>query len=455
MEDQRRRRGPDPGRPDGQPGPAAQGLPGRRLHGDRPRRRRRRGAARPRPRRRPARRRGRLRGQGPVPPRRRDLRPARLDPDGQPAGVAQRRRRRQRHALCSRPSPRLIPRPPRPGAPGCSPAPASCTGSPFLAVWFVVSSAVAVALFLNSSRTIVLASHDALVRPTLNETSRSTPAPVLPDFRMDSGRGPDRLVLAGGLARRRVVGPAVARRPPADPGVDARARSAGPASARTRAARRDDGGGRRRAGDRRLLVHEDERRAHLRGGTPPPCAPRGIRATRRSSSSCGHPPAPGELQCDARGSIDRIGATWLRGDGAIAELQAGRGARRMGAHLRAHPCAGARADRRDGDRRDGRRSSAPGRRSSAAHRSPSGWRVTADTRGVTPGEHVLQLAVRVAAQKRHPHRPRTAGDGGSAAEPGRAGRARGAAAAGRPERRGLLAHRRSRAARGTKLRRRS
>ena len=47
-----------------------------------------------RARRRPAGRGRRLRGQGPGPPGRRDLRPARLDPDGQPAGVAQRRRRR-------------------------------------------------------------------------------------------------------------------------------------------------------------------------------------------------------------------------------------------------------------------------------------------------------------------------------------------------------------------------
>ena len=36
LEDQRRRRRPAPGRPDGQPDPPAQGLPGRRLHGRRP-----------------------------------------------------------------------------------------------------------------------------------------------------------------------------------------------------------------------------------------------------------------------------------------------------------------------------------------------------------------------------------------------------------------------------------
>ena len=78
-------------------------------------------------------------------------------------------------------------------------------------------------------------------------------------------RRPAPAVLAGGLARRGVVGSALAHRPAADPGVDARARAARPAPVRTRAARRDDGGGGRRAGDRRLLVHEDERRAHLRG----------------------------------------------------------------------------------------------------------------------------------------------------------------------------------------------
>ena len=63
LEDQRRRRRPDPGRADGQPGPPAEGLPGRRLHGRRPGRRRRRRAARLRAGRRPAGARGRLRGQ--------------------------------------------------------------------------------------------------------------------------------------------------------------------------------------------------------------------------------------------------------------------------------------------------------------------------------------------------------------------------------------------------------
>ena len=60
LEDLGRRGGPDPGRADRQPGPPAQGLPGRGLHGGRPGLRRRREPARPRPRRRTARPRRRL-----------------------------------------------------------------------------------------------------------------------------------------------------------------------------------------------------------------------------------------------------------------------------------------------------------------------------------------------------------------------------------------------------------
>jgi hypothetical protein len=55
------------------------------------------------------------------------------------------------------------------------------------AVWAVVSTAVALALFLNSSRTIVLASHEALVRPTLDGYVALHTGPVLPDFRLESG----------------------------------------------------------------------------------------------------------------------------------------------------------------------------------------------------------------------------------------------------------------------------
>ena len=64
-------------------------------------------------------------------------------------------------------------------------------GLALVAVWAVVSVAVAVALFLNSSRTVVLASHDAKVRPTLDGYVVLHTGPVLPDFRARL-RCPDR-----------------------------------------------------------------------------------------------------------------------------------------------------------------------------------------------------------------------------------------------------------------------
>ena len=99
LEDLGRRCGTRAGRAGGQPDAAAEGLPGRRLHGRRPRRRRRGLPARPRPGRGTAGGRRRLGGQGPLAARRRHLRPAGLDPDGQHARVPQRWRRRQRHPL--------------------------------------------------------------------------------------------------------------------------------------------------------------------------------------------------------------------------------------------------------------------------------------------------------------------------------------------------------------------
>ena len=145
-------------------------------------------AAGPRPRRRPARGRRRLGGQGTLPPGRGDLRPAGLDPDGQPAGVAQRRRRRQRHPLCHRPSPRLTTASPRrPVASGGSPVPACSGGSPWSPSGPWSPSPSGVALFLNSSRTVVLASHDAKVQPTLGGYVVLHTGPVLPDVRLDSG----------------------------------------------------------------------------------------------------------------------------------------------------------------------------------------------------------------------------------------------------------------------------
>ena len=60
-------------------------------------------------------------------------------------------------------------------------------GLALAAVWLVVSLAVGTALFLNSSRTVVLASHDATVRPTLDGYVVLHTGPVLPDLRLESG----------------------------------------------------------------------------------------------------------------------------------------------------------------------------------------------------------------------------------------------------------------------------
>ena len=219
-----------------------------------------------------------------------------------------------------------------------------------------------------------------------------------------------------------------------------------------RRARRDDGGGGRRPGDRRLLVHEDERRAHLRG------RPDSMRAAWKPANTpfvveLRHGRAPGELHCGARGSVERIGPTTLAGDGASSELAARGGARGLGARR-----AGARPAQVmvliDGavigaTRGVHRRGPDVDR---AMHTSaPSGWRVVADTRGVAPGEHVLQLAVRIAPRS-DIRIVREETRGGRPASPSLAdaGRACGAAPARRPGRRGLLAHRPSRAARATR-----
>jgi hypothetical protein len=108
-----------------------------------------------------------------------------------------------------------------------------------------------------------------------------------------------------------------------------------------------------------------------------------------------HSRAPGELQCGARGQTERIGATLLKGDGAVVPLKSGAALEGWAVTCGRTPAQAlvlvdgavvgatqAFVPRLDVDR--------------ALHASgPSGWRITADTRGVAPGEHVLQLAVRV------------------------------------------------------------
>jgi len=107
-----------------------------------------------------------------------------------------------------------------------------------------------------------------------------------------------------------------------------------------------------------------------------------------------HPPARGELQCDARGSIDRVGPTQLPvirevpalETGAVLEgwaLTCGRSPAQLfllidGVLIGWTTDFLPRADVNE-----------------VMHTtSPSGWRVSANTLGVSPGERVLQLAIR-------------------------------------------------------------
>jgi hypothetical protein len=108
-----------------------------------------------------------------------------------------------------------------------------------------------------------------------------------------------------------------------------------------------------------------------------------------------HPHARGEILCDARGSIDRVGPTLLPGIGDVPVLENGEVIEgwtltcgRMPAQLFLlidGVLIGSTQDFRPRDDVN-----------KAMHTlSPSGWRVSANTRGVSPGERVLQLAVRI------------------------------------------------------------
>jgi hypothetical protein len=57
----------------------------------------------------------------------------------------------------------------------------------FVAVWAVLAAVAGLALFLLSSRTVVLATHDAVLRPNLRGHVVVNTGPVLPDVRMSSG----------------------------------------------------------------------------------------------------------------------------------------------------------------------------------------------------------------------------------------------------------------------------
>lgn len=110
----------------------------------------------------------------------------------------------------------------------------------------------------------------------------------------------------------------------------------------------------------------------------------------------GHRPASRELLCNARGSIDRVGTTLINGDGTIPELTPGAAIdgwaltcnNRSPAQVLTLVdgvivgASGAFLQRPDVDRTLGTT-------------APSGWHVDANTHGVRPGRHVLQLAVRI------------------------------------------------------------
>src|SRR5215208_7061219 len=60
-------------------------------------------------------------------------------------------------------------------------------GLALAAVWSVVTFAAGLAIFLGSSRTVVLASHEAVLHPTLDGYVVLRTGPVLPDLRIASG----------------------------------------------------------------------------------------------------------------------------------------------------------------------------------------------------------------------------------------------------------------------------
>lgn len=57
-----------------------------------------------------------------------------------------------------------------------------------LLVWLVLSAAIAVLVFLHSSRSLVVASHNATIRPTFSGYAVLRTGPVLPDLRIQTGR---------------------------------------------------------------------------------------------------------------------------------------------------------------------------------------------------------------------------------------------------------------------------
>jgi hypothetical protein len=61
------------------------------------------------------------------------------------------------------------------------------TGAAYVAVWELLTLAIAAAIFLNSGRETTLASHDAILRPNLSGNVVLRTGPVLPDVRVPTG----------------------------------------------------------------------------------------------------------------------------------------------------------------------------------------------------------------------------------------------------------------------------
>jgi hypothetical protein len=106
-----------------------------------------------------------------------------------------------------------------------------------------------------------------------------------------------------------------------------------------------------------------------------------------------HPRPRGVLQCDASASIDRVGPTQVAGSGDVPDL-------RLGAVLEGDALACGRPPALlmvliDGIIIGSTKTfvSRGGDQEALSTISPSGWRIFADTRGVSPGERVLQIAV--------------------------------------------------------------
>jgi len=109
----------------------------------------------------------------------------------------------------------------------------------------------------------------------------------------------------------------------------------------------------------------------------------------------GHPRARGEILCNARGSIDRVGQTELPGIGDVPVLE-------NGEVIEGWTLACGRRPAQllvliDGVLIGSTQDFLPRPDVNKAMNtvSPSGWRVSANTRGVSPGERVLQVAVSI------------------------------------------------------------